>query len=134
MIPDLEISRETKVTHVWTRKINVLMLAIHYPLSMSRYFEKALRHNDLLDVKTVGPYTGAWIPWSNAQNPTGMNLPMKYAIPPDIPLPFTPDVGRINYEYVHTLLNGWEPDIVLTIDAGICWADKPKYGVVAHVG
>lgn len=95
---------------------------------MSRYFERALRRNPEVDLKTVGPYTGSWIPWMG-----GMYLPDKYASPPDVVLPFPPNVGRVAYELVKVQLGEWKPDIVLTIDAGICWSHKPQDGYVAHV-
>lgn len=110
-------------------KPKVLCLSIWYPLSMSRYFEKAFRYRDDVDFKTCGVFTGPWIPWGG----TGMNLPMKYAIPPDIPLPFSVNIGRVNYEIVKAQLGDWIPDIVLTIDAGICWKYKPTDGIVVHV-
>lgn len=111
-------------------KIKVLCLSLWYPLSISRYFEKALRHRMDLDVKTVGVYTGSWIPWMG----TGMTLPEKYAIPPDIILPFSPAIGEINYDMVKAqLLENWIPDIVLCIDAGIRWKYKPSDGLVVHI-
>jgi len=110
-------------------KIKMLMLAIHYPLSMSRYFEKALRHREDVELFTCGVYTGSWIPWLG-----GMSVDEKYAVPPDFPLPFRPNIGRVNYEAVRAVLPpGWRPDIVLTIDAGICWKYKPSEGMVVHI-
>lgn len=109
-------------------KIKTLVLSLWYPLTISRYFEKALRHHPNLDVKTCGVYTGTWIPWMG-----GMNLLPKYAIPPDVPLPFAPNVGEVNYELVMSQLKGWKPDLVFTIDAGIHWKYKPADGIVAHV-
>jgi len=110
-------------------KIKVLCLSLWYPLSMSRYFEKALRHRIDVDLLTCGVYTGSWIPWLG-----GVNLPEKYAIPPDIILPFRNDVGSVNYDLVRAMLpQGWVPDIVLNIDAGICWKYKPSEGMVVHV-
>lgn len=114
-------------------KIKVLCLSIWYPLSISRYFEKALRHHPDVDLRTVGPYTGEWIPWTSAQYPSGMSLPTKYALPPDIPLPLPPSVGRVSYNLVKAQLHDWKPDIVLSIDAGINWTDKPRDGLVATV-
>lgn len=115
-------------------KINVLCLSIWYPLSISRYFEKALRHHPDIDLRTAGPYTGEWIPWTSPQYPSGMNLPIKYAIPPDIPLPLPPSAGRISYDYVRASLpQEWKPDIVLSIDAGINWTGKPHEGLVATI-
>jgi hypothetical protein len=115
-------------------KVKILCLSIWYPLSMSRYFEKAMRHNEKIELKTTGPFTGVWIPWTNPQHPDGMNLPEKYAIPPDLPLPYNPNVGRVSYDLVKAQLGGWKPDIVLTIDAGINWVSKPSDGLVATIG
>lgn len=109
-------------------KIKVLCLSLWYPLSISRYFEKALRHNPNLDVKTAGVYTAEWIPWMG-----GMTVDKKYAIPPDIILPFPPSIQKINYETVQAQLGDWIPDIVLCIDAGISWKYKPTHGIVAHI-
>lgn len=110
-------------------KIKVLLLSIHYPLAMKSYFERALLRRDDIDLVTTGPYTGNWIPWMG-----GMSLPMKYAVPPTLPLPFPPNVGRVPYEIVKSqLAPNWVPDLVLTIDAGICWNYKPTDGIVAHV-
>ena len=111
-----------------SEKIRILCLSLWFPLTMSRYFEKALRHREDVDLKTCGVFTGAWIPWLG-----GMNLPQKYAISPDIPLPFSPSVGEINYDMVKAQLGDWIPDIVLTIDAGVHWKYKPSDGLVVHI-
>jgi len=104
-------------------RIKVLCLSLWYPLSMSRYFERAMKRNPWIDLRTTGVYTGSFIPWLG-----GMTLPEKYAKPPDIPLPFQPNVGRVNYEFVKAQLDGWTPDLVIAIDAGINWAYKPQDG------
>jgi hypothetical protein len=109
-------------------KIKILCLSLWFPLTMSRYFEKALLHRDDVDLKTCGIFTGQWIPWMG-----GMNLPYKYAIPPDISLPFSPSVGEVNYDMVKAQLGDWNPDIVLNIDAGLHWKYKPSDGLVVHV-
>lgn len=95
---------------------------------MSRYFEKAMRHNPDIDLKTTGVFTGSWIPWLG-----GVNLPEKYSLPPDLPLPFRPDVGKVSYSLVKAQLGDWVPDIVLSIDAGINWIEKPSDGIVATI-
>ena len=64
-------------------KIRILLLSLHYPLTMSKYFEMAFRRRDDVELLTTGPYSGNWIPWKG-----GMTLPMKYAIPPDFPMDF----------------------------------------------
>lgn len=110
-------------------KIKILCFSIWYPLSMSRYFEKALRHRSDVDLKTVGPYTGTFIPWRG-----GMNLPSKYALAPDIPLPYAPSIGEVNYDMVKAQLHGWVPDLVICIDAGFHPKYKPSDGMVVTVG
>lgn len=118
-----------KVLDTVSTKIKVLCLSLWYPLSMSRYFEKALRHRYDVELITTGVYTGSWIPWMG-----GMNVPEKYAIPPDLPLPFRNDIGQINYDLVKAVLPaGWVPDITLCIDAGIHWKYKPSEGLVVHI-
>lgn len=124
LLPEVKISTEpTK------NKIKVLCLSLWYPLSMSRYFEKALKHRNDVDLLTCGVYTGAFIPWLG-----GMEVPIKYAKPIDIPLPFRPDIGQVDYDLVRANLPaGWIPDIVLCIDAGISWKHKPNQGKVVHI-
>lgn len=115
-------------------KIRILCLSLWYPLSMSRFFEKAFRHHPNVDFKTTGVFTGSWIPWTSPQHPQGMSFPEKYAIPPDISLPFNPDVGRVSYDAVKAQLGDWKPDIVVSIDAGINWIGRPSDGLVATIG
>lgn len=111
-------------------KIRILLLYIVYPMAIGTYFKKALEHREDVDLIVCGPYTGNWMPWLQ-----GVVVPNKYAIPPDIPLPFGPDVGEVNYELVkHQLPDGWIPDIVLNIDAHLHWKNKPTDGMVVTVG
>jgi|GEM_PF-1105662 len=111
-------------------KIKVLLLSIHYPFAIKSYFETAIKKRQDIDLITTGPFTGSWIPWMG-----GMSLPSKYSIPPTIPLPFRPNVGKVNYELVKSQLpKGWIPDIVLSIDAGINWTYKPTDGIVVTIG
>lgn len=119
------------IAYKQTSRIKVLLLSVWYPLSMSRYFEKALRHNDNVDLIATGPFTGNWIPWEG-----GKSLPEKYAKVPEIPLPFPPNVGRVSYDFVKTQLpEGWIPDLVLAIEPQpINWSSKPQDGYVASIG
>ena len=110
-------------------KIKVLLLYIVYPLAMGTYFKRALERRDDVDLKVTGVYTANWIPWKG-----GMELPMKYALPPDIPLPFNPNIGEINYELVKAQLGEWIPDIIINVDAGLHWKYKPADGLVVTIG
>lgn len=109
--------------------VRVLFLSIYYPFFLGKYFERAMRRNPNIELKTCGPFTGSWIPWMG-----GMSVSEKYANPPDIPLPFPPNVGRVSYDFVRAQLGDWVPDLVLTSDAGINWTEKPNQGLVATIG
>lgn len=110
-------------------KIKVLLTYLVYPLSMATYFKKALEHRDDVDLKVAGTYTGSWIPWNH-----GMNLPEKYAIPPDVPLPYSLYTKEYPYEAVKASLGDWKPDLIIQVDAGFRARNKPTDGMVVTVG
>lgn len=109
-------------------KIKVLLTYIVYPLAMATYFKKALQHRDDVDLKVAGIYTGSWIPWLG-----GMNLPEKYAIHPDIAMPYSLGTNEYNYEFIQGQLGDWKPDLVLQVDAGFHAKYKPNDGYVVTV-
>lgn len=106
-------------------KIRVCLSGIYYPLAMLRYFEAALRRRGDVELFTVGPYTGAWIPWDG-----GMNLPAKYAIRPDMALPNSHTFRTLPMTFVEAKLKatGFLPDLWLQIDAGFHFVGKPQQG------
>ena len=108
--------------------LKVLLLYIAYPLAMGTYFRRALERRTDVDLKVTGVYTGSWIPWMG-----GMELPQKYAKPIDIPLPFPPSIGEVNYDLVKAQLGNWKPDIIINVDAGLHWKYKPSEGYVVTV-
>lgn len=110
-------------------KIKVLLHYIIYPMAIATYFCKALEHREDVDLKVAGPYTSTWIPWMG-----GMTLPNKYAVAPDIPVPFAPNIGEYNYEIIRSLLGDWKPDLIIQIDAGLHFKYKPTDGMVVTVG
>jgi hypothetical protein len=128
MVIDIE-PEVMPIMEVKVSKLKVLLLYIVYPLAMGTYFRRALERRDDVDLKVAGVYTGAWIPWMG-----GMELPPKYAKPIDIPLPFTPNVGEVNYDLVKAQLGDWKPDIIINVDAGLHWKYKPADGMVVTVG
>lgn len=109
--------------------MNIVLSGLFYPVAILRYFELALRRRDDVNLFTVGPYSGQWIPWSG-----GMNLPAKYAKAPDLPLPMngtsytTVPVGFIEQRLP------WQPDLWLQIDAGFYLRGKPARGKNVIVG
>ena len=117
-------------------KTRVLFLSIYYPLFMGKYFDRAFRRNPDVEIITAGPFTGDWIPWFNQETQQGgMRLPSKYGTPPDVPLPFPPNVGSVSYDFVKAQLpKGWIPDLIVTCDAGINWTSKPQDGYVVTIG
>jgi len=110
-------------------KIKVLLTYLVYPLAMATYFKKALEHREDVDLKVAGIYTGSWIPWLG-----GMNLPEKYAIPPDVPLPLTLGTNEYPYELIKGQLGDWKPDLIIQVDAGFHAKYKPSDGMVVTVG
>ena len=117
------------LTEVKVSKIKVLLLYIVYPLAMGTYFRRALERRDDIDLKVCGVYTRNWMPWLG-----GMSLPEKYAKPIDLPLPFAPNIGEINYDLVKAQLGDWKPDLIINVDAGLHWKYKPMDGMVVTVG
>lgn len=111
-------------------KIKVLLNSIWYPLSISRYWDRALKRNPNIDTVTCGIYTGSYIPWLG-----GMNLSEKYALPPTYPVPFKPGINvKVDYEFIRAQMPyEWKPDLVLTVDGGTNWRNRPSEGIVATV-
>lgn len=109
-------------------KVKVLLNSIWYPMAIARYWERAFRSREDVELMTVGSFTGNWIPWKG-----GMTVPQRYAISPDIPLPQHYGEPTVNYNYVRAQLGDWKPDLVVTVDAGRSWDAKPSDGFVAHI-
>jgi hypothetical protein len=109
------------------KKIRVALSNMFYPCSMGQYFVNALKARDDVELWTVGPYTGNFIPWN-----FGMYLPERYAKQPDHPLPQNLCNRPIPFALVQNHLP-WIPDLFLMIDAGWHFTDRPDGTVVALV-
>lgn len=93
------------------------LCGIFYPMAILRYFEAALQRRDDVELVTIGPYTGRWIPWRG-----GMELPEKYARPPKIALGKQALYQRlVPTQLIDNLLPD-DVDVLLLCDAG--WAPK----------
>ncbi len=101
--------------------MKIVLTSIWYPVSISRYFEHALKKRDDIELITYGPYTGNKIPWNS-----GMFLPLKYAISPTIPL-VMPNFRQVPFSFVENQLP-WQPDLWLQIDAGFHISGRPQHG------
>lgn len=108
--------------------MRVVLSSLWYPMSISRFYEAALRRRDDVELFTVGPYSGTWIPWAG-----GMNLLPKYAIQPDLPLPMGPHQTRVPISFIEKQLP-FEPDIWIQVDAGYHFMGKPTHGKNVIVG
>ena len=106
--------------------MKIVLSGIFYPMAILRYFEAALGRRDDIELFTVGPFTGTWIPWAN-----GMHLPIKYAKQPDLVLPKMQNYVPIGF--VESKLP-WQPDLWLQIDAGFHFHGKPAKGKNVIVG
>ncbi len=125
----LQLEPQLKIEGVSESRINVLLLHIVYPMSISKYFKRALLRRPDVKLIDCGPYTGHFIPWMY-----GMELPMRYAEAPSLPLPFSPNVETVPYEVVRANLpDDFRPDLTLCVDAGINWQTKQNEGVVVTV-
>lgn len=107
--------------------MKIVLTGLFYPMAILRYFEAALRRRDDVELFTIGPYSGTWIPWNG-----GMNLPAKYAIQPDLPLPMN-NGSMLPIGYAEQQLP-WQPDLWLQIDAGFYLIGKPAIGKNVIVG
>ncbi len=111
-------------------KIKIGFSMIFYPLSMGTYILNALKRRDDVELWTVGPFTGSWIPWGSPG--IGMYLPEKYINTPDCPLSRSVIGQKVP---TSTLKNKmpWTPDLFIQVDAGWHFLDRPPGKIVAHV-
>jgi glycosyltransferase involved in cell wall biosynthesis len=105
----------------------VALVGIYYPMAMLRYFERALQRRDDIELTTIGPYTGNWIPWNG-----GMQVQPKYAKPPTISLPQSM-IGLKKMPANMLKQYDLDIDLWLEVDAGFYLDPKPEKGIVAHV-
>lgn len=100
---------------------NVVVLSgIFYPVAIMRYFENALERREDVELYTMGPYTGTWIPWNH-----GMTLPNKYAKKPTIALDRQVPAGMpIRRRFVEEKI-GKPIDIWISCDAGWYVSNPP---------
>lgn len=98
----------------------VMLSQIFYPVSIGRYFERALEQREDVELYTIGPYTDSWIPWNG-----GMNLPEKYAKAPTIPLDRQFQSGMSAPKGLIEEKIGKPIDIWISVDAGFYFNDMP---------
>jgi hypothetical protein len=107
--------------------LKIGLSALHYPMTMARWFWDALDRRNDVEVYSTGPFFGDYIPWAN-----GMKLPKKYVKVPTLPLPESTAQLRMPYEAVAGQMPE-DLDLFLQIDAGWHFATRPHARVVAHI-
>lgn len=108
-------------------KIKIAISSIFYPLFMGKYIIDAFKRRDDVEVFTVGPYTGNWIPWSG-----GITLDNRYAQPPNFPLGRNL-IGTKPHPAPLDPILPWKPDLFLMIDAGFHFRERPTGDMVVLV-
>jgi hypothetical protein len=103
--------------------MKVVLSGVYYPMAIVRYFERALRRRDDIELCTVGRYTGKTIPWNG-----GMILNVS-APPPDLVL--TSSRTPISYVEAHLL---WKPDVWIQLNSTEGLIGKPSKGKNFVVG
>lgn len=106
-------------------KPTVVFSQLFYPLTIGRYFEAALKRRDDINLITVGPYTGNMIPWNH-----WMALPNKYAIAPDIVIPWNyrqQPPPKVPITFIENQLPT-KPDLWIQVDAGYYFDGRPQSG------
>ena len=107
-------------------KLKIAITGIWYPVAMCRYHWEALLSYPNIETWCAGPFTGRAIPWGK-----DMNLPQKYVLKPDHPLPMTqPPMVSYNMLEKH---KPWEPDLWLEVNAGLQAIGKPVSAPLAVV-
>jgi len=113
-----------------SEKKRVVLSGIYYPLAMLRYFEAAFLRRDDIELITLGPYTGTWIPWA-----AGMDGMPKYAVSPTCPLPrdFIRHGGSMSVDVLSAFSILEDIDLWIQADAGWHFDSRPPAKVVAHL-
>ena len=107
------------------KKIKCAFFYRAVPFAIASYFRRTLERMENIELWTCGNYYGDFIDWNQ-----GMHLPQKYVVPVDLPLP--PTALTPFWNSIEPLLP-WTPDIIIQVDAGFHFLDKPKCKIVATV-
>jgi hypothetical protein len=110
-----------------SKKLLIAVGGIHYPLSMMKYFIRALERRDDVELWTFGPFTGNWIPWNG-----GMQITPKYVQSPSFPLPQSAIGSPVSADLINPHFPK-EPDLTLLIDAGWHPTTRPLGNIVATI-
>ncbi len=96
----------------------IALTYIKYSMTIGHYWAEAFR-NTGHEIIEVCPYSGTWIPWRG-----GMNLPAKYAIPPDYEIPWQ-QRDWFSFQQAEELMGHQKIDIWVSIDAAYHLRGRP---------
>jgi hypothetical protein len=99
-------------------KLKVVLAYKAYPFTIANYYRRALERRNDVELFTLGEFFGQQIPWNG-----GMEIPMKYYNQVDLPLPI--GMNRPTWKNIEPHFP-WKPDLILNVDAGFHFSDKPK--------
>lgn len=108
--------------------MKIVLTGIFYPMAILRYFENALKERDDVELFSVGPHTGNWIPWED-----GMVVHPRYGKPPNLALEYGSMPIGTPFKIVENQLPWNKPDLIINVDAGFYFTGFPKDVPVAHV-
>lgn len=108
-------------------KIKLAFSCIFYPVAMGRYLLDAFLRRKDVEVWSVGPYTGNWIPWTtDPYNPNGMRIQSVHPISsPSYALPTSLIQQKVPYAFIKPQMP-WKPDVFVQFDAGWNFLDRPE--------
>lgn len=107
--------------------MKIAISGLIYPVTMMRFFVEALERRRDVELYTIGPYFGEYIPWAG-----GLHLNQKYVKKPTIPLPTAMAQYHVPFEMIANQLPS-DLDVFIQVDAGWHFSTKPKAKKVALV-
>ncbi len=98
-------------------KLKLMLSSLCYPVTMAKYMTEELERMDNIELYTIGPFFGDWIPWRG-----GIHLPPQYVKVPTFPLP-----SSTSTFHAQTLGSSLPEDIDvwMIVDAGFHPASRP---------
>lgn len=109
--------------------MRVAISSLWFPVTISRYFLAALERREDLEVVSIGPYPGTFIPWNN-----GMELLGKYAVPPTIPLArHLWNIRSMSSKFLNDYKELQDIDVWIEADSNFYFRERPPCRTKVHI-